>query len=84
VYRDFCAFPDNGYGKEWHINDLPTMLENWCRDHGIAYLNLTEALKAHAAQGELVYFPDDGHWNAHGHEIVATTIAHFIKSQGWR
>jgi|RhiMetdeSRZDD1v2_1073273.scaffolds.fasta_scaffold38854_3 acetyltransferase AlgX (SGNH hydrolase-like protein) len=83
VYRDFCEFPAKGYGKQWQVNNLPTMLESWCQAQDIAYLNLTESLQEHAARGDLVYFPDDGHWNAHGHEIVATTIAQFIKNQGW-
>jgi hypothetical protein len=83
VYRDFCEFPANGYGKQWQGNDLPAMLESWCRAQDIAYLNLIEPLKEHAARGELVYFPDDGHWNALGHAVVATIIADFITSHEW-
>jgi hypothetical protein len=83
VYRDFCDFPEDGYGKLWRPNDLPTRLETWNRTHGIAYLDLTAALKSSAATGELVYFSDDGHLNAKGHEVAAEFILSFLKENGW-
>lgn len=83
VYHDFCEFPEDGYGRTWQPNDLPARLEEWATAQGIAYLDLTPPLKEAAAQGELVYFPDDGHWNAQGHEVVAEAIADFIKANGW-
>ncbi len=83
VYRDFCEFPADGYGRTWQPNDLPERLATWAKGQGIAYLDLTLPLQEAAAQGELVYFPDDGHWNAAGHEVVAEAIAGFIKANGW-
>ena len=84
VYHGFCEFPADGYGRVWQPNDLPERLAAWAKAQGIAYLDLTPPLKEAAAQGELVYFPDDGHWNAAGHEVVARAIAGFIQSNGWR
>jgi len=83
VYRDFCEFPADAYGRIWQPNDLPARLEEWAAAQGIAYLDLTASLQEAAAQGELVYFPDDGHWNATGHEVVAEAVADFIKANGW-
>jgi hypothetical protein len=82
VYCDFCEFPDDGYGRTWQLNDLPSRLESWCKAQGIPYLDLTVSLKEAAASGELVYFSDDGHWNARGHEVVARAIANFLKASG--
>jgi hypothetical protein len=80
VYRDFCEFPDDGYGKSWVINDLPSMLESWCKTEALPYLDLTPSLKESASRGELVYFSDDGHWNGRGHEVVTQAIASFLET----
>ena len=84
VYRDFCEFPEDGYGRGWKPSDLPSRMKAWCKDNGISYLDLTPALKQSAARGELVYFPDDGHWNAEGHKVVAEAVSKFIEARGWR
>jgi SGNH hydrolase-like domain, acetyltransferase AlgX len=83
VYHEFCKFPGDGYGKKWQPNDLPSRLENWHRAQGFPYLDLTAALRTAAANGELVYFADDGHLNAKGHEVAAETIGAFLETQGW-
>lgn len=80
VYRDFCEFPDDGYGRSWLINDLPSRLESWCKTQAIPYLDLTPSLKDSAGKGDLVYFPDDGHWNSLGHEVVTKAIAGFLET----
>lgn len=82
VYCDFCEFPEDGYGRQWRPNDLPSRLEAWCKGQGIPYLDLTPALKGSAAKGELVYFTDDTHWNAKGHEVAGEAIARFLKDRG--
>jgi len=83
VYCDSCEFPQDGYGKSWQPHDLPSRMEAWCKDNGISYLDLTPALKKSAASGDLVYFSDDGHWNAQGHQVVAEAVAQFLESGGW-
>ncbi|HEY7786543.1 MAG TPA: GDSL-type esterase/lipase family protein [Pyrinomonadaceae bacterium] len=83
VYSNFCEFPDDGYGKTWKANDLPFRLGAWSKDHGVAYFDLTPALIKHAANGELVYFTDDGHWNAKGHQAVAAALADHVHTNGW-
>ena len=83
VYHDFCEYPDDGYGKVWQPNDLPSRMATWCKAHDIPYLDLTPSLTKSAAGGELVYFPDDGHWNAKGHEVVARTVSDFLNSSGY-
>jgi hypothetical protein len=82
VYGDFCEFPEDGYGRLWKANDLPSKFDTWCKAHQIPYIDLTAALNL-AATVELVYFPDDGHWNAKGHEVVASTISDFLERNGY-
>lgn len=81
VYRDFCEFPADGYGRDWRPNDLPARFEAWSRANGVAYLDLTPSLSRAAASGQLVYFVDDGHWNPKGHAIAAEAIAAFLRDR---
>jgi hypothetical protein len=84
VYRNYCEFrPDNPCAG-WGLDDLPERLGARVATLGprIAYLDLTPALMAEAAQGRLVYFADDTHWSADGHEVAGRTIARNITHQG--
>jgi len=83
VYRDSCDFPPQGYGHKWQPSDLPQRLEQWSRDHSVSFLDLTPPLQAAAARGELVYFADDGHWNAKGNETVTAAVTDFLSQNGW-
>jgi len=47
---------------------------------GIPVVDLTPALKSHAAQP--VYFPDSWHWNEEGHKVVAGVIAKDLLDRG--
>lgn len=83
VYKDLCDFPEDGYGRQWQPNDLPDLWKAWLKAEEIAYLDLTDALKAAAADGELVYFADDGHFNAAGQRVAAESIGRFIRDNRW-
>jgi len=56
-------------------NDL---LRDFCAEHQISFLDLTPALERSAASGRAVYFADDAHWNAAGHEVAAQELASFL------
>jgi hypothetical protein len=56
-------------------NDL---LREFCAKEKIPFLDLTPALEQSAAAGRGVYFSDDAHWNAVGHEIAAQELAKFL------
>ena len=56
-------------------NDL---LREFCAEHQISFLDLTPALERNAAGGHAVYFGDDAHWNAAGHEVAARELAKFL------
>jgi hypothetical protein len=54
------------------------MLRDFCVSAGVSFLDLTPALEQSAAAGRAVYFPDDAHWNAAGHEVAAQELAKFL------
>ncbi|PYI94622.1 MAG: hypothetical protein DME97_01205 [Verrucomicrobia bacterium] len=57
------------------------LIREFCAAAGISFLDLTPALEQAAASGRPVYFPDDAHWNAAGHEIAAQELAKFLARQ---
>jgi lysophospholipase L1-like esterase len=57
---------------------LNGLMRAFCASEGIPFLDLTDALQARLATGTNVYFPDDSHWNAAGHETAAAAIAPFL------
>ena len=54
---------------------LNGLLRDFCAQEGIEFLDLTDALQARVALGQNVYFPDDSHWNAAGHETASEALA---------
>jgi len=59
-------------------NDL---MREFCAGAGIPLLDLTPALERAASSGRAVYFADDAHWNAAGHEVAAEELAKFLAGQ---
>jgi hypothetical protein len=50
---------------------------------GFSVIDLTPVMKARfEATGERFEFPDDAHWNARAHALIAETLADFLKNQG--
>jgi hypothetical protein len=66
------------YDVDWSTEWVKT----WCEDQGILYLDLTPVFRAHAAQGEQLYFRYDAHWNECGHALVAQTIYQYLLESG--
>lgn len=90
VYADYCEFPTPRGGAlfdvtidGWSVNDLPERLANSVNSVSskIAFLDLTPHLKAAAADGRVVYYPDDTHWSPIGHEVVAEETAALVRSK---
>ena len=61
---------------------LNQLMRAFCAAEGIAFLDLTPELQATVEAGRNVYFPDDSHWNAAGHERGAVALAGFMRSRG--
>jgi hypothetical protein len=57
------------------------LMRDFCAQEGIEFLDLTEALQARVASGLNVYFPDDSHWNAAGHETASEALEVRLRAQ---
>ena len=60
------------------LNDL---MREFCAQEGITFLDLTADLQATLSTGHNVYFPDDSHWNAAGHETAAVALARLLRAE---
>jgi len=60
------------------LNDL---MREFCAHEGIAFLDLTADLQSTLSTGRNVYFPDDSHWNAAGHETGAKALARRLRAE---
>ncbi len=59
-------------------------LENFCRQRGWGFLDLTEILRIKKLESGLSsYFKYDVHWNRHGHEAVAAALADYLTANGF-
>lgn len=57
------------------------MLQAFCAQEKIPMLDLTPLLQREVEAGHEVYFPDDSHWNASGHDLAARELAKFLALQ---
>jgi len=60
------------------LNDL---MREFCAEEGITFLDLTAELQSTLRAGHNVYFPDDSHWNAAGHETAARALARLLRAE---
>ena len=60
------------------LNDL---MREFCAEEGITFLDLTAELQSTLSAGHNVYFPDDSHWNAVGHETAAAALARLLRDE---
>jgi hypothetical protein len=81
VYAGLCQFKPGSLAAGWQPNDLPQRMGDWAKANDIPFVDLTAALSSGAERGKLVYFPDDGHWNALGHQVTAKAIAQFLQTE---
>ena len=83
VYRPYCQFAPDSPCPNWPVNDLAGAIKKIVHEVGpeIAFLNLDPGFQAAAADGELLYLPDDTHWSAEGHRLAAHCITGFLKQR---
>jgi len=64
-----------GDGKIPVTNDLHDTVQAWAREHGIDFLDLNRPFEAAARAGKQLFFLQDIHFTADGHQVVADAIA---------
>jgi hypothetical protein len=64
------------------LDEVEARLETICEAHRIDYLNLLPGFRSSASSGQMLYFPQDGHWNEEGHALAATLVYEFLQEQG--
>lgn len=79
VYGDHCSFPPYSPCAAWEPWNLADRFADFCRTEGIDFVDLTPPMRAAAAEGRLLYAPEDSHWNAAGHRFVAEQVR-----EAWR
>jgi SGNH hydrolase-like domain, acetyltransferase AlgX len=88
-FRDFLALrkkktlPAPEEFKERLMTNLDAreqVVGDWCMREGIPFVTLTMPLREAAQAGTQVYYTYDQHWTPKGHDIVAQTLADFLRS----
>ncbi len=80
VYRGLIDAAPTAEALTAAPNELPRLLADFCRRSTIEWIDLTPPLHERACTGELLYFHDDGHWNAQGHAAVADHLAAYVRA----
>lgn len=83
-----AVLKDDGPAPEYatlmaHRLALNGVMRELCAAEGIPFLDLTPSLAARVAAGTNLYFPDDSHWNAAGHEAAAVELAGWLAARGF-
>jgi hypothetical protein len=67
-------------GRQRLFEMAPEYLEPMARKLGVPYLDLTEPIRKRVAETRKSHaFPDDGHWNADTHAVVAGVLAEWAE-----
>jgi hypothetical protein len=76
VLGPYCSAPAGTPVARWEeqLSPLPGHLASWSARTGTPFLDLTPALRAATARGEVPWFSADTHWNAIGHAVAAEAI----------
>ncbi|MBK9386729.1 MAG: hypothetical protein IPN34_18090 [Planctomycetes bacterium] len=85
VLGPYCSAPAGTPVARWEeqLSPLPAHLAAWSARTGTPTLDLTDALRAATARGEVPWFPSDTHWNAIGHSVAAEAIAGWAPVVAW-
>ena len=84
--RSAFRFYLDAYGRDVDVDRLRSnrlaqtkLMQRFCAQAGIAFLDTTPALMKRVAEGENVYFPDESHLNEAGEAILADTLAAYLR-----
>lgn len=68
------------YAEELPKSDkINLQMAEFVKSHNIEFVDLLPIFREKVAQGEILFFPQNQHWNERGHQLVAQTIGHYLK-----
>ena len=81
VLHQFCEWPPDSALAEEELarSAVAEALRDFCATEEVPFLDLTPALRASAANGELPFFAADTHLNAHGHAVMCDALAPWLR-----
>lgn len=84
VLHPHCSFPEDSTiaVAEDHLSNLPQQLADWSEALNIPYIDLTPALSAAAAAGDIPWLWGDTHWSAAGHAAAGRALANWPALNG--
>ena len=74
VYSTWCSFAADSPCHQWTPWDLPTRFAAFCAEEDLECVDLSVPMGTAAAAGQLLYAPEDSHWNVAGHAFVADQV----------
>ncbi len=75
--------PDTETTFETLLNRLDNqrdVIQEAMQEAGFVFFDLTPVLASAAAEGEILYYTYDTHWNQAGHDLVGAAIADFLRT----
>ena len=80
-----AEFPEHSplADREANCSPLPERIAEFCASESIPYLDLTDALAASAAAGEIPWFAGDTHWNSTGNRVAAEACLAWEPIRAW-
>lgn len=79
-YREVLKF--HGFSAtDFDLDEPGWRLEEFCREEGVPYLDLTPALRQGHRELGRVYWLRDMHWNANGNRVAAAALAEFLREE---
>ncbi len=81
VLGPYCSWPESSRiaDPRFRTSEFRAQVTDACLGRSIPLVDLTADLQQAAESGELVYFFDDTHLNARGHEVAAESIATYLR-----
>jgi hypothetical protein len=83
VFRDLIEVPAGSELRGWTPWPLPDLFLRFCREGGLACVDLTGVLGDAVRDGGMPYPVVDSHWSPEGHRRVARGLAEILESRGW-
>ncbi|MEZ4771272.1 MAG: GDSL-type esterase/lipase family protein [Caldilineales bacterium] len=68
--------------EAFHLDEPVRALDDFCRQEALHCLDLTPAFAEQTQAGTELYFRQDAHWNAAGHQLAADLLANYLTEQG--